>query len=830
MYIAKLRLVKCKRLMSKGISSIEIDFNRLIQIIMGTNGSGKTSIMMEANPSPIVEKQYLPGGGKYGEFHHKGSVYIVESKVEAKGSVKHFFKVDDEVLNDWGNSAVQAQLVKEHFGLDPKINALLIGKVRFTQLDKAKRREWITRICHVDFDYAFSIYERSKRSMQDSRGAMRHNLQRLAKEKQTLESLVWQPADAERSKQLAADLQAIMRETHPFTPSDQLKTQLDTTVEQFITQSRRLLRTLNRPVMDTPINTLGDLKSMVDAAQEKANVLSAHYQERLRDAQQLSAQVDTIRVAENNPATYRQLIAELSQQRAVILEKHQRFMAEFTSPFDLMPTPAINLLERTDEAMETFMVIMRVLPDTPEGRTVFDQIPVVEKAIKTLNAKLDHYEQQVYALGKRLAITESVQPVECPKCEHQFLPGFGPNEIPTLKAEIEKGEALITRITATRTDQQAQLEQLIAHRGQLRRLHELMQAFPDLQPFWDVVLTRNLMYEAPLSGTALVPLWRETVLLSFEYRRLEDQLAEQTTLLGVAEKAEAMNISQMKLQLTLQEEQLFHLKQDVERQREITRHLTEAYKCYRQYHEALQQQQDQYQTITTLTHDYLDATRQEALESVILGHQVELADLGQRQHRHSITQGIVDDLERDTASVRERHEAFKLLTRALGPDEGLIADTLSAFIHRVVEMMNQYLAAIWEYELKISPCKVDKGDLDFRFPYMAGFNEDIDDIREGSDSQLDMFDLCFRLVAMQYLGLTQYPLYLDEFTSSFDEQHRENGLRFVRQLIETGQYSQLLFISHYASVYTGFEDANICVTDPTNVVVPEIHNTNVLIA
>jgi len=77
MYITLFRLSKYKRLMMSNIQSFEWTPTKNLLIMIGSNGSGKSSIMDELSPIPSRHSNFEKGGEK--EFHcsHNGSRYVL---------------------------------------------------------------------------------------------------------------------------------------------------------------------------------------------------------------------------------------------------------------------------------------------------------------------------------------------------------------------------------------------------------------------------------------------------------------------------------------------------------------------------------------------------------------------------------------------------------------------------------------------------------------------------------------------------------------------------------------------------------------------------------
>jgi ABC-type multidrug transport system ATPase subunit len=84
---------------------------------------------------------------------------------------------------------------------------------------------------------------------------------------------------------------------------------------------------------------------------------------------------------------------------------------------------------------------------------------------------------------------------------------------------------------------------------------------------------------------------------------------------------------------------------------------------------------------------------------------------------------------------------------------------------------------------------------------------------------------------MAYLGLTDYPLYLDELGASLDEKHRVAIMDFVKNFVEAGECSQMFLISHYHSGHGVFSNAEVTVLDDTNLLTkPDNFNKHVTIS
>jgi len=74
---------------------------------------------------------------------------------------------------------------------------------------------------------------------------------------------------------------------------------------------------------------------------------------------------------------------------------------------------------------------------------------------------------------------------------------------------------------------------------------------------------------------------------------------------------------------------------------------------------------------------------------------------------------------------------------------------------------------------------------------------------------------------MEYLGLSDYPVFLDEFAVKMDAAHRTAAYGIIDYLVESSNFSQLFLISHYASGYSNLSNAEILVLCPSNITLPK---------
>ena len=176
MYIEQIRLENPNRLLLNTEKTIIIRPKNRIQIIVGTNGSGKSFLLSQINLMPPQPRFYGKNGVKEITLRHLGHTYVLRSELNP---TSHYFIKDGVNLNDGRTAAVQKDLVFQEFGITQFIHELLSGETTFTDLPVAKRREAFTLMSRTDYDYAFWLHKQLKTLSRDLEGAYKLAQQKL---------------------------------------------------------------------------------------------------------------------------------------------------------------------------------------------------------------------------------------------------------------------------------------------------------------------------------------------------------------------------------------------------------------------------------------------------------------------------------------------------------------------------------------------------------------------------------------------------------------------------------------------------------------------------
>lgn len=172
-----------------------------LQMILGTNGSGKSSLMHEFWFLPANKDDYGIDGRKEIEAEWKGVTYrLVSDFVEGK----HYFSIDGVEMNEGGKIEMCRSLCEEHLKVTNEIRGLALGYEELVSMTPGRRRYWMVKLADSDFTYAMKVYDKIKSAHRDASGMIKRLKKRQVDESVKL-------ADRNVVKELTADTHAIKK-------------------------------------------------------------------------------------------------------------------------------------------------------------------------------------------------------------------------------------------------------------------------------------------------------------------------------------------------------------------------------------------------------------------------------------------------------------------------------------------------------------------------------------------------------------------------------------------------------------------------------------------
>lgn len=795
-----------------------------VQLILGTNGSGKSSLVGEFTPMPAEASDFSKDGRKVIYVNEKGSEYVLTSTF-APGT-RHSFVKDGEELNKGGTVSVQKELVFKEFGIDAEIHKLLVGRSKFTQMSAPKRREWFTRMSVTSYDYAIQLYMKIKDRNRDITGALKLAKKRLVSEN----AKIIPTEEREALEREVNDLYEFVQNMNEFRmPVEKDPRELIRMQEQTIAALENLARGSLRRLMKLKTNTTVSKRLFKNAQEieQRINELRNRFEVDNSIRKQLCDNFEKIdktmgslvKTGLEGVGELAEMIAKkeiekdtLRAQRNVLKVSLDDPEAALRAYETVVPNIEATLLEMPSNADRRF---------TPQARDECSQ------KLNELNDHIERMNAYISDLSSRKSHQEThknAEKVECPKCNHMWALGFSEAIYKDVCEKLEQAQKELPAYVTKREELQKFQEEVIEYLKNYRNIFNYFTNWPILKPFWDHLVSTSLILNNPSqacqqSSLFLVDLNSELkcAAIDREIKQLSDQKALK----------EALGNQDMELLASKQKEleEEIHTRTTAMQDSQREMQLLESYLSeLRQVEKACEEIKRLMTAGENYTSEGIENERRERFLYCIREVQSSLARKEKVLSEVTMQNGIIRDLENQIQELEADEVATKALMRELSPTDGLIAEGMMGFIKSFVAHMNSFIKKIWAYPLQIVPCQLESDgsvDLDYKFPVIVKEKSNkIPDVMFGSTGMKEVIDLAFSITSMKYLNLTESPLYLDEFTGTMDKDHRHNAIMAVKSLMETQGFTQLFIISHNLEFHGAFSNAQLCVLNKDNIAIP----------
>lgn len=818
MRITRLELKGYSRLMLGSIDHITYTPESDLQIIVGTNGCGKSSLLAQLSPLPGSPQEFRKGGFKKIWIEHQGDTYYLESNF--KSSAHHSFRRNDEELNPGGTGQVQKELALQVFKWTPALHDLLTGVERITRMGPTKRREWIMRLSAADYGYATKVFNSIYAKYRDSQGALKHLNARIATENTNMRALEACEGLEERVEVLRRDLSALLISIDGTLPkADQVDRERDRALEQIRAAAKLILAVDVSFFRNGPYESYREMQNALARGQQTLE----QYQDDLRQATAEYAELD------HQAAELGQVDDEIPDDLDARIAQAQRELASIEQgiqQFHAIPSPR-QANEATLNIAGQIHQIFSTLPDNSDRIYTPAMGEQRMARVREQQSIIDKSTARLTAINHRRTVLNSLKESQCPECGHTWREGFTTQEIEQLDAWESEHHALITQAEVIIAEERHQLTYLDEVGGLYTQLRGLMNGYPVLAPLWNHIMENQLHLNRPNESVGLIQTWIRDCKLA-EQRETAKTHLQQLTLMAQRQADGTLNhITYRRKQLTTIIETTTA---SIQTQRQEVGQLEQQLNRFNTFLSQFRQLEKDYRQFEVLVRNTYGAHANRVLEERVHQHQDEMATIQRNLTQFHTLRGILDDLQRSQEQVSLKNQALAVLTSELSPISGLIAEDITGFIGCVVDQLNAVISSIWEYDMTVMPCVMENGDLNYKFPIDNNDGPPRGDISQGSTGQQDVIDFAFVLTVLMYLDLGEVPLFLDELGASFDPQHRIRAMGFVKQIVDSKRFSQIFFISHYASSFSALSAGQLLVLEGTNVAVPQQHNEHVVFA
>lgn len=826
MRIKYIELYNYQRLKSKGINRIKWNIDEIIQVIIGPNGYGKSSLMRELSPLPPDNSDYIKGGTKHVILEHKGQTYEMLSL--AGSPSRHSFKCGDVELNASKNLSAQKELCELHFGYTNEIHELLLGTVNgisFTTMSPAKRREWLMALYPNDLTYVTSLHDRFKTMLRDAKGGIRTSSTHLS----GLYDQRGAGVSVDEMQQRIDTLQ-LRRDKIARLVSEQISTENhQNNIDRTFVDLKTLVNHHRNPIaLSRDYRDREHIVDLINQAQADLQQLEYAHQTHTKELNELAnnevfKQAATAEDKERLEQQQAELNQQIAQDEARWQQANDYYQAEplWSKLTGLDEFTQRNLVNIASELLS----VLASMTSMDNREVTIRQYDSVMKLKYELGPQIERQTDIVTRIQHKLKHLDSADRTECPECHHRWLPGVNQQQIEDLRQRGATEQATLDSLTERFNKcEQYVITNSIWYTGAVN-YSRFMAGHSALESLNEWLLEMDVLYTKGKELAGMLPGMLEVLPVNHRLNANKaalDQLASRLKMFDsdavewhkrrYQEHEDALNLvieKQRGVKLDLAQ-----LRQDLNTAEDAERMVAKiaGHKGYiRQQATALAEQ-----TLTRIANT----------EHQVLGE--EQRGLTTQLYNVRSLEGTITSTEQHVEMMKQQEEVLKLLVKATSPIEGVVAEQLSEFIACFIGNINVVIDELWDEVLQIRPCNIEEGSLSFKFPLLSGeYQCETNDISESSTGESQVINWVFRLILMEYLGFEDYPLYGDEIGANFDERHRPKLMEFLKKCASSGKYSQIFLISHYIAQHGVLTHAQVCALSTDGVALPERYNEHV---
>ena len=836
MQIKEITLHQLKGFKCAQIKTLVLRCTQDIQLILGTIGMGKSSLLAQLSPLPPKSTSFGPEGYKELLIEHHGNNYKLVSDFAKKGYA-HEFWFNGINLNESGTTEVQKELVLSHFNWTKETSDLCFNKLLFTHMGPSVRQLFFTNLNPNQIAFVLEKNKKVKSFISSTKSILSNLMERkVAIEQDLLKEENIKALEGEneslsqKSNQLSKLIYAVQMHTQPSLEKPQDVSILLEKIDRHITQvNKENNRIWNIPrdnlenyqrELENKLVTLRDYQ--LPEIESQAKVLASKTEENQRELQKLS-------IGETKEELECEIISLEEKLKTIESIKVERpFNEKFISTSELWLNELFQLLQ------------------------LFSQYEGKVYSRKRIKIKMKHFDKWNYQFQNYLSHLERLVeeketlekkkskdfvcvPENCQKevcslyISHMSSMNQIEGKLALYKEDIERIEKKKDRLENWLTHQKYQLDQLSSLMENLNKLQEFTKRYPDLYPFLTTSDVLKKITQTPFSLYHEIKNHLSISIQQLEIPNLKNLLVEKrTTLKSVKNRSEELInekktlISQLEIELLDKTSKMERIKKDIsflEKQHHDCTTLLNHKKKLLEYEieleNALQKQKE-----------YFEYSTLKDIEKSLQSQQTEVQKrLGEISIILTKQKGLQDRYENEIlGQINEKELLLKDLTLISKSLNIIPMKSMTKFLNKIIKETNKRISQIISYDFYLKP--IEENDLNYNFPYMAKGAES-PDIQECSDGQKDIVNLCLTLVCRKIMGMSAYPLFLDELGRAFDTGHQRRLVDLLLYILDEKKATQIFLVSHHAIIHEGLSNVETLVLHDSDVMKPSVYNTHV---
>ena len=796
MIVDKAILKGYKRLYVSGINNIEYEPKNKLQIILGTNGSGKSSLLKEMIPNvENIKDEYDQNGHKYIRYIHKDDIIEIEYD---RGTNRHSFKINNEELNPSGLIKIQKQLIDQYFGLNKDISELLLSNINFTTMTVNERKKWFTEILsNIDYSYALNLFNKAKQRNRDLNAYIK-----LIKSKMLEYTKILDEYNKDNIEDIKQDINLLnkllahlleLKQPYKDIDIESIKNKL----KPILKEGSELINSLTKQNLtkSSILTKLTSIKTELDLLTKEKNEIL----EKINKLEQLKISEDDDK---------EKLIKQVNE-----LENKLKEIKELN---------IYNLnLNNIDEIYIKYNEILPYLTEIHSELTGLhidtdnykSKHSLYRDKLADIKSKINEYETKKELLKNHIEEHIKNDHVTCPKCGYSFIPGL--DNIDNIKKEYEKINTILNKLKQEYKEIRDMYDKLDSYINNIKRIKDYFIT-NNLDKIYEYIKVKTNDFTNIGNLQSIL----DKIMLDLEsmsnYKEYLNELEELKYKLSIFDRIDDSKLNKIF-------DKLNQLRDSYSKIIERLNFLNQEYSRYNNYNnlvnrleEILNIVEKYVKSLNNIKENMILKEQNKLLTETITVIKSEITNLEEKLNKIKNLNEQYEELKKELDDYNKRYIATSKLVELLSPNKGIIARSITTLINDILERMNDIINKVWSYNINIEPCDIEESDLTYRFPVKINNSKVISDVSKGSSSIREIIDLAFKIVAMEYLDMLDYPLILDEFGRTMDPVHRIKAYDLIEEL-SMNYFSQIYLVSHYESMYGRFVNADVIVLDDNNI-------------
>jgi len=819
MKILQIKLIGFKRFQLNQIDSFDMVISNPMQVILGSNSSGKSSLLQQLSPLPAHPNDFIKTGSKHITIIHNDCIYNLVSVFSP--SQKHSFIKDDVELNDGGTVTIQRELVKTHFKITPDIHSLQLGEEAFDTMSPSRRKEWFILLCDTSYDYAINVFNKVKERHRDVTGALK-----LAKKKLLVESEKLIKTDEEIK--LKEEVQ-IMHNQLNLLLEFRKPVESDLTVLNF---KQRELDIQLLKVGNVLLNLINKRKQNI--SEEDCLVYINKINSKILTAQTLISKYSNEYNINNNKINVLKKAEEDTVESLLLKIKNinnDKTNIEnsllFIGNYD-----AVSVMNSFLTVKNVLINIFSSIPANSDKKYNSESLTISKNNLSELIVIKKNILDKLEALlskQKHMVVHKNNPDINCPKCSHSFSLHYNEKAFEVISDQIKNFENNLEKTNIEIIKHETYIEDCTQYSAIYRQYMQCVNNFPILKQYWDYLNDKSIITNNPHYGIIELGNIESDIKKQIIYTSI---LKEEKEINSLIKSLKDIGGSDLNSLILANEE----LQINIEK---YTKELLVSKQNKTKYTDLLSLNKE-IMTInsnvkTLMDNKYatclteMETTRRHIFNGTIKIMQTQLANKVHVLTNIKSQKNTVDNIINNINELESEEIALSILVKQLSPSDGLIAEGLFGFIRGFISQMNSIIKKVWTFPLEIKPCELTDNnsvDLDYKFPVKLSSNT-VSDVSKGSTGMIEIINLAFKIVALKFLGLQNAPLILDELGRTLDTAHKTGIINLTKQLVEQHIFTQVFMVSHDFSQYSAMLNVDTCVLSPDNIILPVSYNEHV---